>query len=328
MSTIRPRITLGIPDHPRTRALIDKKVAVDGYDLELTYDFVASGERHHRFAQGEFDIGEFSLATYLRTKEKGRKIVALPIFFERGPRQRNIFYREGGLNHPSELRGKKIGCTRYGATAIVWARGFLLDEFGLATTDMQWYVSGSEVFVGRDLPVKVERLEPPAPFGKEKEHLARMVSAGSLEAALVPGDFGYLGIYGGTLPAAMGKFPKVKPLFDNTDEIIRYVKEKGIYPIMHVIAMKQEIAEQHADLPEKLVTAFRAAKDLAPTYMTPEEVQGNEKEKAVVGEDPYAYVLGETERRTIRALNRYQIEQGLMKEELPLESLFVRQALH
>jgi hypothetical protein len=28
----------------------------------------------------------------------------------------------------------------------------------------------------------------------------------------------------------------------------------------------------------------------------------------------------------MRALNRYQIEQGLMKNELPLESLFVREA--
>ncbi|MBI2211970.1 MAG: hypothetical protein HYU47_15460, partial [Deltaproteobacteria bacterium] len=45
-----------------------------------------------------------------------------------------------------------------------------------------------------------------------------------------------------------------------------------------------------------------------------------------LGEDPYAYVLGECEKRTMRALNRYQIEQGLMKRELALESLFVREA--
>ena len=319
----KPKVTLGIPDHPRTRALIEGKVTVDGYDLQMTHDFVSSGERHHRFAEGEFDVGEFSLATYLRAKEKGRKIVAVPIFFERGPRQRNIFYCEGRLKHPTDLRGKKVGCTRYGATAIVWARGFLLDEYGLKTTDLQWYVSGSEVFVGRELPVKVERLEPPAPFGKEKEHLASMVSEGALHAALVPGDFGYLGIYGGTLPVTMGKFPGVKALFDNTEEIIRYVREKRIYPIMHAIAMKEAVAQTHPDLPRKLVEAFRAAKDLGPAYMTPEEAQGDEKEKAVLGEDPYAYVLGETEKRTIRALNRYQIEQGLMREELPLEGLFI-----
>jgi len=65
---------------------------------------------------------------------------------------------------------------------------------------------------------------------------------------------------------------------------------------------------------------------LATKYMTAGEVAGYAKEREVLGEDPYAYVLGETEKRTMRALNRYQIEQGLMKTELPLESLFVREA--
>jgi 4,5-dihydroxyphthalate decarboxylase len=286
-------------------------------------DFISSGERHHGFSEGRFDVGEFSMATFMRAKERGRKIVALPIFFERGPRQRNIFYCEGRLSDPRDLRGKRIGCTRYGATAIVWARGFLLDEYGLKTADMQWYVSGSEVFIGQELPVKVERLEPPAPFGQEKQHLARMVSDGKLEAAIVPGDFGYLGIFGGKLAATMGKFPGVKPLFDNTDEIIRYVKERRIYPIMHVIAMKEEVAGKYPDLPQKLVQAFRAAKHLATAYMTPDESAGDEKEKAVLGEDPYAYALGETEKRTLIALNEYQIEQGLMRQNLPVESLFV-----
>jgi hypothetical protein len=32
--------------------------------------------------------------------------------------------------------------------------------------------------------------------------------------------------------------------------------------------------------------------------------------------------MGEAEKRTLKALNRYQIEQGLMREELPLESVF------
>jgi hypothetical protein len=43
-------------------------------------------------------------------------------------------------------------------------------------------------------------------------------------------------------------------------------------------------------------------------------------------EDSYAYVLGETEKPTISALERYQIEQGLLKQAPPVESLFVREA--
>ncbi len=58
--------------------------------------------------------------------------------------------------------------------------------------------------------------------------------------------------------------------------------------------------------------------------MSAEEVAGYEKEKNVLGEDPYAYVLGPTEMTSLKALNRYQIEQGLMKRELDITSLFVR----
>jgi 4,5-dihydroxyphthalate decarboxylase len=327
MAREKPRIKLCIPYDYRTRALVEGEVVVDGCDLDIVHNIVSPGERHYRFAQGEFDVGEFSTATFLRTKEKGRKFLALPIFHDRGPRQRNIFYCEGKLNHPSELKGKKVGCFRYGATAVVWARGFLLDEYGLRTTDMGWYVSGREVYIGQDLPVKVERLDPPPPFGQEKPHLARLLSEGVLHAALVAGDIGYLGIFGGgSLPKIMGEFPGVRPLFTDTDEIVRYVKKTRIYPIIHTIALKEEIAERYPDLPAKLIEAFREAKKLGVKYMTPAQIEGYEKERAVLEEDPYAYVLGETEKRTIRALIRYQLEQGLMREDLPLESLFVREA--
>jgi 4,5-dihydroxyphthalate decarboxylase len=322
----KPRITLGLPYHPRTRALIDGEIGIDGYKLQITHD-PTPGERHYRFAQGEWDIGEYSAATYLRTREKGFRYIALPIFFERGPRQRNIYYCEGRLNHPGDLKGKKIGCFRYGATAVVWARGFLLDEYGLKTTDMTWYVSGREVYIGQELPVRVERLDPPPPFGEEKLQLAKLLSEGELHAALVAGDSGYTGIFGGgVLPKAMGQFPGVKPLFDDTNSIIRWIREKRIYPIIHLVAMKEETVDRYPDLPRKIIAAFREAKKLSVKHLKPEQITGQEREKAVLEEDPYAYVLGETEKRTISALARYQIEQGLLKQAPPLESLFVREA--
>jgi 4,5-dihydroxyphthalate decarboxylase len=321
------RITLGLPYHPRTRALIDGEITIDGYELDITHG-PSPGERHYRFAQGEWDIGEYSAATFLRTREKGLGYVALPIFFERGPRQRNIYYCEGRLHHPTALKGKKIGCFRYGATAVVWARGFLLDEYNLKTTDMSWYVSGREVYIGSDLPVKVERLDPPPPFGQEKPHLAKLLSEGELHAALVAGDSGYLGLFGGgSLPKAMGESRGVRPLFEDSEEIIRWVRKTGIYPIIHLIALKEEAAERYPDLPVKLLEAFREAKKLSTKYLSQQQIEGHEREKAALGEDPYAYVLGETEKRTMAALARYQVEQGLLKQAPPVESLFVRQTL-
>jgi 4,5-dihydroxyphthalate decarboxylase len=303
--------------------MIDGKVGVEGYELDICPDFVSSGERHYRFLQGEWDVGEVSAASLWRAIEKKQPFRAIPVFFERGPRQRNIYHCEGKLNHPSELKGKKFGCFRYGATAVVWARGYLLDAHNIKTTDMQWFVSGREVYIGHELPVKVERINPPPPFGQEKLQLSKMLSEGILHGAIVPGDSGYLGLFGGgSTPPMMAKYAGVKPLFNDAEEIIRHTRQTGINPIIHILGLKQEIVEHYPDFPGKLVKAFKEAKELAKEYMSPDEIEGYRKEAAVLGEDPYAYTMGEAEKRTLKALNRYQIEQGLMREELPLETVF------
>jgi len=321
---MKPKIKLAIPDHPRTKALIDGKVEIEGYDLEITHHFAGrAGERHHRFIEGEFDVSEFSAATYLRTKEQGFRFSALPIFFERGPRQRNIFCCAGRITNPSELKNKRVGCQHYGATAVVWARGFLLDEYGLKTTDMEWFAFGREIHLGVELPVKVARPDPLPAWGEDREPLAKLVSEGTLDAAIVAGDMGHLGIFGGgILPGIMGQFPGVKPLFANTDEIIHWIRQKQIYPIMHLIALKDEIVERDRDLPAKLLVAFREAKKLSVEYMSPELIASLEKEKEILREDPYVYELGKIEQRTLETLMRYQIEQGLMRKQLPVQSLF------
>jgi len=61
-------------------------------------------------------------------------------------------------------------------------------------------------------------------------------------------------------------------------------------------------------------------------YMSPELIASLEKEKEIVGEDPYAYEPGKIEQRTLETLMRYQIEQGLMRTTLPMQSLFAHEA--
>ena len=323
----KPKITFSTNPNPRNRALIDGLISLDGYDLEYVGDKYTPGEMHYRFVQGEFDLAEMSTATLMRVKEKGQRFRALPVFFQRGPRQRNIFYCQGKLSHPSELKGRQIGCFRYGATAVSWARGFLLEEYDIKTTDAAWFVSGKEVYIDNELPVKVERIDPPPPFGQEKVHLSRLLSEGKLAAALVAGDSGYAGLFGGgSLPKVMGQFPGVKPLFEDTDEIIRYVKRTQIYPIIHIMAMKEETAERYPDLPAKLIDAFREANRLASKYFSEKDAKGYARERDVLGYDPYDCRLTEADKKSLQALSRYQIEHGLLKREIPLEDLFVKQA--
>ncbi len=327
MAQNKPTITFSTNPNPRNRALIDGLMAIDGYDLKYVGDKYSPGEMHYRFVQGEFDLAEMSTATLMRAREKGKRFLALPVFFQRGPRQRNIFHCDAQVKHPRELKGKRIGAFRYGATAVSWARGYLLDEHDIKTTDVGWFVSGKEVFIGNELPVKVERLDPPPPFGQEKPHLSRLVSEGKLGAALVAGDSGYPGLFGGgSLPGVMAQFPGVKPLFEDTDEIVGYVKRTQIYPIIHIMTIKEETVEKYPDLAAKLIEAFREANRLASKYMSAAQAEGYAKERDVLGYDPYACVLTDADKKSLQALNRYQIEQGLVKRELPLESLFVKEA--
>jgi 4,5-dihydroxyphthalate decarboxylase len=151
-----------------------------------------------------------------------------------------------------------------------------------------------------------------------------MLSEGVLHGAVVPGDSGYLGLFGGgETPTMMAAYPGVKPLFEDDEEIIRYTKQTGINPIMHVLSIRREIVKRYPDFPAKLTRAFMEARDAAAPYMDAGEIAGYAKEREVLGEDPYAYVMGENEKRSLAALNRYQIEQGLMKSTLPMDDLFV-----
>jgi hypothetical protein len=83
----KAKITFATNPNPRNRALIDGRIPLDGYDFEYVGDKYTPGEMHYRFVQGEFDVAEMSTATLMRAKEKGKRFLALPVFFQRGPRQ-------------------------------------------------------------------------------------------------------------------------------------------------------------------------------------------------------------------------------------------------
>jgi hypothetical protein len=70
--TSKPRITLGLPDHPRCRAIIDGKVGVEGYELDIDPNFVSSGERHYKFLHGQWDVGECPRRACCARSKKGR----------------------------------------------------------------------------------------------------------------------------------------------------------------------------------------------------------------------------------------------------------------
>ena len=71
--------------------------------------------------------------------------------------------------------------------------------------------------------------------------LSKMLNEGELHGAVVPGDNGYAGFFGGgetpTMMACLSR--RQTALRQTTQEIVDYVEKTGINPIMHVLSIRQ-----------------------------------------------------------------------------------------
>jgi 4,5-dihydroxyphthalate decarboxylase len=151
--------------------------------------------------------------------------------------------------------------------------------------------------------------------------LSDLIDAGEIDA-----------IMGTDFPVAMRSNKSVGRLFPNFPEVERdYYRATGIYPIMHLVAIKRELHERHAFVATSLYQAFCKSKDIAVARlrypralatMMAWSVEQMEIMDSVFGEDPWPYGV-EANRKTLEALVRYLVEQSLIAKPIPLESIFV-----
>ena len=159
-----------------------------------------------------------------------------------------------GIDGPADLKGRRLGTPEYQLTACVWARAMLQDEFGVAPSDVIWVRGGMEHPGRREkiplqLPPGVRIEEAPADLT-----LSQMLERGDID-----------GIIGPRAPSCFERgHPQVRWLFaDPARAAAEYFRRTGIFPIMHVLGVRRELAEQHPWLPMALYKAFTAAKDIA-----------------------------------------------------------------
>ena len=128
------QLTLACGDYDLTRGLIEGTTPPQGIDLVVLT--MASPERHWRMTKGqEFDVCEFSMASYLASREAGLPFTAIPAFPHR--RFRHSFMVVNATRaSPSRAtsRGKRVGLRTWQTTAGVWQRGMLPSEYGLPWT--------------------------------------------------------------------------------------------------------------------------------------------------------------------------------------------------
>jgi len=114
-----------------------------------------------------------------------------------------------------------------------------------------------------------------------------------------------------------------------------YFKKTGIFPIMHSVALRQDVWEEHPWIARSLFKAFQRAKedayarlkDLSPYKISLAWFRGPvEEQQQILGDDPWRYGL-EKNRHVVETLATYLYEQGLAEKKLTPEELFAPNTL-
>jgi 4,5-dihydroxyphthalate decarboxylase len=314
------KLTLGLAVTPRTRALFDGSVRPEGIQLRCESQFGDgldnTGARHRAILGGAIDGGECSTSSLILARMRGASLRGLPVFPARQFRHRCIFCPvTSTLSDPSELKGKRVIAHRYNATTAVWLRGLLQDEYGLSPEQMQWYVAEPDVGeeAGNPPPksVTVNFIASP----RTREHAIELVENGAIDAALEP--------YG-----SLAKNPKLRRLLkDHRREEADYFRRTQVIPVIHTLVLQEELAAKQPWILESLLSAFRKARALEDKYMSEEEKGDARWLSEAIGYDPYAYSFDVSTRKSLHALIRCQMQQGLLDREPALEDLFFRETM-
>jgi 4,5-dihydroxyphthalate decarboxylase len=321
MSNIR--LSLGCGDYDRTRALRDGSVRPEGIDLSFVTVSQPSELFWRMMRGGEFDMSEMSLSNYLteRSREDYR-FIAIPVYPSRKFRHSFIFInKKSGIALPEDLKHKRIGTPLYGKTAIVWLRGMLQDEYGIAPSDVEWHVGAWEE-IGKEEKVEFEVPEDVhLHFTPEEKTLNDMLASGEIDALVTT-----------TTPRCFHrKHPDVDRLWPNYKEVeMAYYRKTRIFPIMHTVVIKREVYEAHPWVTRSMYEAFCRAKKLgqealashsALAHMLPWTMAEYEATVSLMGEDFFPYGV-EAGRTALEPFTRYSYEQGLSSRKLSVEELF------
>ena len=309
-------LTLACCDYEIIRALKEGQVEPDGIDLTVLTE-MDSTTRHWRFIRNrDFDMAETSASSYVVAKDQGEPVTALPVFLHRRFRHGFVFINTGkGIKSPKDLIGRKVGIKSFLVTAGHWMRGILEHEYGVPHKSLHYFAELDEdIEFAPPADLKITRL----PHDKSVE---KMLAEGELDAVIHSSII---------KPIAAGD-RRVGRLFpDYKTEEIAYFKKTGIFPIMHVLGLRQEIVEKYPWVPVNMYMAFNEAKAVAMRRMENPRIvplawyrEAWEEQQELMGRDPWEYGLTERNRHNLETLVGYSHEQGLIRRRIPLDELFL-----
>ena len=312
---------MAVGEYDHVRDFAQGLVRAEGIDIDWLD--LPIEEIFYRFLKyREWDISELSFAKYVAlTAQGGAGIGAIPVFVSRVFRHSSFYVRSGGpVKQPRDLKGKRIGIPEWAQTAAVYTRGYLVHEIGIRLQDIEW------IQAGVNQPGRVEKIDLKLPRGVRY----RRVVDKSLSEMLLSGEIDCMLSARAPQPFLDGdrRIRRLMPEYRNAE--LDYFRRTGIFPIMHVIALRAEVLRQHPWAAMNLLKAFEESKrrslariaDITASYYPLAWLQdiGAEARK-VFGDDPWPYGI-DANRATLDAFLRYAHEQGVASRKLKPEDLF------
>ena len=320
------RLTLALSHYDRHIPFFDGSVQAEGVELQVLQVGQSNPskhgqDRHERMLQkGEFDICELSLSSYLIAKSRGMPFTAIPVFPRRLFSLSQMWVNtNAGIHTPRDLIGKKVGLSTFQTTLSVLAKGDLQAEYDVPWRRLDWYISKDEAVPLKPIDgVKLQLLGPGQKIGA-------LLEQGEIDALMMPHP----------PKEALRGGGNIRRLFaDAKAEEAKYFRKNGYYPIMHVVAFKDEVLAQNSWLAQSVTAAFDRAKELCQEYYDDPNwsrfVWGRhlfEEERQTFGADPWPHGV-KSNRANLERFIGYSLDQGLMEKKLAVEELFAPSTLH
>lgn len=313
------RLSLSCNEYDRTRFLVDGTVQAEGIDLDIVA--LPSEQRHARFARNlEFDVCELQMGVFLGWIGRGAPFSAIPVFPHRKFCHGNVVVcSASGIHKPEELSGKTIGMRAHFNPVSLWMRGILQEEHGVPARSLKLCTNQQEQVPGWQPPewMRISRL----PEGQKIEDV---LPTGEIAACMLPE----------ISPKLIRNTPGVARLWPNFREVEKaYYLRTKIFPIRHVVVVKNEILERHPWVARSLVDAFTKAKEIGLKHVSDTRRSflawygaELEEERELFGGDPWPYNIRDN-RVVLETLARYAEMVGVTERRLGIEDMFFESVL-
>ena len=325
-SGVHGQCSLRLAGYPvdRVKALVSGKVAIEGYGS--TFEKASIYQLNDAAMGGDqrWDIQEIGLHPYMLAfaNEAFRDYTLVPVFPLRTFRHKSMFVHvDGEVRTPEDLRGRRVCTSGYSQSSLTWIRGILQHEYGVRPEEMEWVISSKTSEGGRSRNESLVPKSVPITAGPAGKDESELLVDGEVDAVLSAKE----------PQAYIDGDPKIVRLFADYRRVERaYFKKTGIFPIMHVVAIRRDMVAANPDLPLAVFDAYTKAKDLNYAYMRdlgwamnalPWYGQELEETRRLMGDDFWPYGIA-ANRKTLETLFQYSHEQGLCERRLTIDELF------